>query len=62
MRIDDVNIIQSVTIPIFANDPASNELTSPGLIWYNNTSGVIKYTYNVTGSPDVYCVKSVNYS
>ena len=62
MRMDDVNIVQSINIPIFTTDPTSAELNSPGLIWYNDTSGSIRYTYNATGSPGVYCVKSVNYT
>jgi hypothetical protein len=57
MRIDEPIMIQNVIIPILSTDPAS--LSSPGLIWYNSTTGSIKYTYNVTGSPGVYCVKSV---
>jgi len=62
MRMDDVNIVQSVSIPIFTTDPPTASLSSPGLIWYNDTSGSIRYTYNVTGSPGVYCIKSVNYT
>jgi hypothetical protein len=62
MRMDNVKIIQSVNIPTFTTDPTSGSLTSPGLIWYNDTSGSIRYTYNATGSPGVYCIKSVNYT
>jgi len=62
MRMDDVRIVQSITIPILATDPPTSSLTSPGLIWYNDTSGSIKYTYNVTASAGVYCVKSAPYT
>jgi hypothetical protein len=62
MRMDNVKIVQSVAIPIFATDPPTASFSSPGLIWYNEASGSIRYTYNVTGSPGVHCVKSVNYT
>jgi hypothetical protein len=50
----------SVNIPIFNTDPISSTLISPGLIWYNSTIGALRYTYNVTGSDSLYCIKTMN--
>ena len=52
----------SINIPVFDTDPPSSTLTAPGLLWYNKTTGVLRYTYNVTGSDSLYCVKNVSYT
>lgn len=55
-------IIQDIVIPIYDVDPVSSSFTSPGLLWYNTTVGALRYTYNVTGSDLLYCVKDVPYT
>jgi hypothetical protein len=52
----------SIVIPVFTEDPPSQSFTSPGLMWYNQTVGSLKYTYNSTGVDGLYCVKSVSYT
>lgn len=54
--------IENIVVPVYDTDPPSGSLTSPGLIWYNTTAGSLRYTYNVTGSDTLYCVKSVSFT
>ena len=46
--------LNSLQIPVYDNDPPSGSLTSPGLMWFNQTSGSIKFTYNTSGSGNVW--------
>jgi hypothetical protein len=52
----------SINIPVLDSDPPYETLNRPGLIWYNSTVGALRYTYNVTDSNSLYCVKTVSYT
>ncbi len=42
--------LNSLQIPVYDSDPPSGSLTSPGLMWFNQTSGSVRFTFNNTGS------------
>lgn len=56
----DAALIQDLQIPVYETDPPTGSLNSPGLLWYNNNVGALRYTYNLTSSAGVYCIRTIN--